>query len=259
MPAFPLNPFIPIYGSLGISSFGLLLIAGAALAYLTAEPVMRRRFGEEGRKVFDLLVLAALIGLVAARLGNQLVSPDIAFNRPLSWIRLSESGVSLDAGFLGALLGAAWLLRRWGPRFWEFLDAVAAPVALGLALASLGSAALGRSTTLPWASEPLPGTTVHPVQVYYFLGYLLLAGFLYWQSERTDYPGQNPVSLLAVYGALRFAVGFFIEDLGVFGPLTYAQLLGLGWLVLSFLLGRRLAGEEAGHASRLFTEGGAGW
>jgi phosphatidylglycerol:prolipoprotein diacylglycerol transferase len=184
---FHIGPIlIPSYGAM--AALGVLLALG--LAQRTA-----RRAGLDAGQVWNICVLslcavlsAERVLLVAANL-NQLRSHP-------SWVLgLAMVHHPLVAG-VGALAGAGcgtWYAVWRKMNLAATADALAAPLAAGLALEQVGAllagSGFGTESTAPWAvtyTSPLAarwsgtplGVAVHPVQAYAALGFLTLAVLL---------------------------------------------------------------------------------
>ena len=261
----PLLPqFVPIVGGLGTSGLALTSLAGlvAAWAWLglhwrslsrdaTVDPATTAvRAAAEA--LIGPLLLGALIG---GRLLNQVAVPDLQLSAPQTWLAITGTSVSFTGALLGAGAAAWWSRgRRLGPLGWAALDTLAPAAALAVALGWLGLPVVGRQTQWPWGWPAAPGILVQPVQLYAAAAFLALAAYLAWQLRRTDYPGQNVATFLALAGALRFVLAFAAQATATVGPWTLSQvgdaatvLAGLG---LAAALGRTAARpRDGGEAS----------
>jgi phosphatidylglycerol:prolipoprotein diacylglycerol transferase len=185
-------------GSILIPAYGALVAVGVLLALLMAQR-MARIAGLDGRKVWNLCVVALFAALVSSRL--LLVSLNWSELRvhPMWLLGLAMIHHPLLACF-GALAAvvAAVLYGRWQRLpLWSTADALAAPVALGLAFEQTGALLAGSgygteagmgiaarwavtytdSLAALWSGTPL-GVALHPVQAYAALGFLTLSFFL---------------------------------------------------------------------------------
>ncbi len=204
---------IPAYGA--TAALGVLL--GLFLAQLTA-----RMAGVNAGQVWNLCVVGLFAALVSQRL--LLVAADWSeLQRHSSWI-LGLAMVHhplLDAA--GALVGvgcAAWYGRRQKLLLSATADALAAPLAVGMAFEQAGALLAGSgygieagrgvrwamTYTSPlaarWSGTPL-GIPLHPVQAYAALGFLALAlGLFAWLLRRGGRRRQGDVA-----GACLMGVG----------------------------------------------------
>ena len=174
---------IPSYGAMAAA--GLLL--ALALAQRTAATV-----GIHPAQLWNLCVIALFAGLLGSRLVLVVANWRDVIRHPLWIIGLAtiHHPLVLVAGMLvGAL--AAWVYARSSHLpLMATADALAAPVALGLAFeqagALLAGSGYGTSTNAPWAivytnvlaarwsGAPL-GIALHPVQAYAAIAFLSLA------------------------------------------------------------------------------------
>lgn len=189
-----MHPVLFHIGALYIPSYGALSALGVLLALLLAQRTARTT-GVSAAHLWNLCV----VGLFAALAGQRLLL--IAVN----WSDLRRNpGWMLDLAMIhhpllagaAALAGsvAAALCARWQRMpLAATADALAAPLALGLAFEQLGAlmagSGYGTETSLRWAvtyndilaarwsGAPL-GIPLHPVQAYTALAFLTLAVFL---------------------------------------------------------------------------------
>lgn len=180
---------IPSYGA--ITALGVLLALGLALR--TA-----RMAGVDAGKVWNLCILSLFAALAAARLLLVGANWSALRSHPTWLLGLAMVHHPLLGG-VGALAGAgcAACYARWSKLpFRATADALAPPLAAGLAFEQLGALAAGSGygseagPGAPWAvtyTHPLAamwsgaplGVPLHPVQVYAAMAFLALA-ILLW-------------------------------------------------------------------------------
>ena len=210
-------------GSILIPSYGAAAAVGVLLALFLAHRTARTA-GLDGRKVWNLCVVALAAALFCSRLLL------LAFNwtdlrlHPMWILGLAMIHHPLLTGF-GALVAvaAAVLYGRWQRMpLWNTADALAAPVALGLAFEQLGAllagSGYGTETAARWAvtyNHPLAalwsgaplGVALHPVQAYAALAFLTLSIILlFWLPARRQ---QGDVCGLFLLGA---GVAVFVTE-----------------------------------------------
>jgi phosphatidylglycerol:prolipoprotein diacylglycerol transferase len=180
---------IPSYGA--VTALGVLLALGLALR--TARMAGRGTNLDAG-KVWNLSILSLFAALAAARLLLVIVNWSALRLHPAWLLELAMVHHPLLAA-TGALAGAAcalWYARRNKLPLGATADALAPPLALGLAFEQLGALASGSgygveagpgvhwavTYTNPlaalWSGAPL-GVPLHPVQAYAALAFLTLA------------------------------------------------------------------------------------
>jgi phosphatidylglycerol:prolipoprotein diacylglycerol transferase len=181
---------IPSYGA--VSALGVLLALGLLLR--TA-----RVAGLDAAKLWNLAILSLFAALAAARLLLVAANWSALRLHPAWLLGLAMVHHPLLAG-TGALAGSAcalWYARHNRLPLGATADALAPPVALGLAFEQLGALAAGSgygrdaAQSLPWAityTDPLAmiwsgaplGIPLHPVQAYAALAFLVLALLLFF-------------------------------------------------------------------------------
>jgi phosphatidylglycerol:prolipoprotein diacylglycerol transferase len=236
-------------GGFPVNTYGVLL----ALAFLAALFVAARlgeRDGLPRERVFDLGLWMLLGGLVGSKLLLMLAEPEYGSNwRNLLSIDFLRSGGVWYGGFLGGLVTAIVLIRRYKLPFWKATDAFAPGVALGQAVGRQGCFAAGccwgKPTSLPWGvhfteaghqvtnvpttvaqlstqaeqsywAQKLGGLDapvhLHPTQLYESFAALLIFLALVWLHRRKRFTGQVIATYAVLYGLLRFLVEFVRDD-----------------------------------------------
>jgi phosphatidylglycerol:prolipoprotein diacylglycerol transferase len=173
-----------------------------------------------------------------------------------AWAKFWAGGLTYYGGFIGASVGAFYLLRRDRFPFWKAADMAGFTVPLGLAFGRMGcllaGCCFGVRTDAPWglsfpprspASESqyklhllstmsLPSLHVHPTQIYESAASLAISAIcMLVVHPRKRYDGQVFVSFVALYAAARFVIEFWRDDdRGGFAHLSTSQLLGIALL-----------------------------
>src|SRR5574341_12939 len=257
------------YGLLVASAF----IIGAALAQREAAKV-----GQSPDRVADLSFWILASALVGAHVYYVLVNHEEFFGP--GWLTTTRAfgrwpkfllpqGMVFYGGFIGAVVGAAWYMRRHRMNFLAYADTLIPSVAFGHFLGRLGCFGAGccwgdvAHVHLPWLAEfpreslafqtlsgrvhpeefiaanQLTTLPLHPTQLYESFGELaifLLLVFVVRPRKRFD--GQVLAVWLLVYSVLRTTVELFRGDLerGVYfglgaGQWTSIFILAAGVLV----------------------------
>jgi len=197
---------------------------GVLLALFLAQRTARIA-GVNAAEVWNLCVVALFAALAGQRLLLLLMNWSAVRRHPSWMLGLAMIHHPL-LGAAGALAGLAFaaVYARWKKLApWTTADALAAPLALGLAFeqagALLAGSGYGTETTVRWAviySNPLAaqwsgtplGIPLHPVQLYAALGFLTLSILLMvWLPARKQ---QGDV---AGIGLLGMSVVVFITEL----------------------------------------------
>jgi phosphatidylglycerol---prolipoprotein diacylglyceryl transferase len=174
-----------------------------------------------------------------------------------AWAKFWAGGLTYYGGFIGASIGAYYLLRRDHFPFWKAADMAGFTVPLGLGFGRMGcllaGCCFGVPTESPWglsfprhspASESewkqhllssmnLPSLHVHPTQIYESAACLLISAVcMLVVHPRKRYDGQVFVAFVGLYAVARFVVEFWRDDdRGGFASLSTSQLLGIALLV----------------------------
>jgi phosphatidylglycerol:prolipoprotein diacylglycerol transferase len=218
-------------GPILIPAYGAVTALGVLLALFITQRTARMA-GLDGRKVWNLCVVALFAALAGSRLLLVALNWSELRLHPKWLLGLAMIHHPLLAGFGGlTAIVASILYGRWQRLpLWTTVDALAAPTALGLAFEQLGALLAGSgygveagtgiaarwavTYTDPlaqlWSGAPL-GVALHPVQAYAALGFLTLSIFLlFWLPYRRQ-PG-DAAGLLVVGTAVVIFVAEFWRD-----------------------------------------------
>lgn len=186
-----MHPVLFKLGALLIPSYGALAAAGVLVALLLAQRTARTVVVSPAH-IWNVCVIALFTALAGSRLLLAAVNWRELLRHPLWIFGLATIHSPLLAGIavlLGALAALAYMRWQHMP-FMATLDALAAPLAVGLAFEQFGAllagAGYGTEASVPWAityTHPLAarwsgtplGVPLHPVQAYAALAYLTLA------------------------------------------------------------------------------------
>jgi phosphatidylglycerol:prolipoprotein diacylglycerol transferase len=185
------HPVLFTFGALLIPSYGAVAAAAVLIALLLAQRTARSA-GVNPAHVWNVCVIALFTALVGSRILLAALNWRQLKAHPMWMLGLATIHNPWLAG-AGILIGAAaaFACARWQHMApFATLDALAAPLTLGLALeqtgALLAGSGYGTETSLPWAvvyTNPLAlrwsgtplGIPLHPVQAYAALAYATLA------------------------------------------------------------------------------------
>jgi phosphatidylglycerol---prolipoprotein diacylglyceryl transferase len=188
------HPVLFKLGALLIPSYGALAAAGVLVALVLAQRTARTA-GVSPAQVWNACVVALFTALLGSRILLVAVNWRELRRHPMWMLGLATIHSPWLAG-AGVLIGglAAFAYMRWQHQpLLATLDALAAPLACGLALEQVGAllagAGFGTEASLPWAvvyTHPLAlrwngtplGVPLHPVQAYAALAYGTLAVLL---------------------------------------------------------------------------------
>jgi phosphatidylglycerol:prolipoprotein diacylglycerol transferase len=234
-------------GPVTLHTYGVLLVS-AYLAALALTAKLAERDGIPKVRTWDVGFVILVSALIGAKLLMVVSDLGAYWRDPGQLVSLEfwrAAGVYYG-GFLGAVAGTAWYLRRvLRVPFLRFADAAAPAVALGQGIGRLGCFAAGcdygNPFNGPWAvvftsdyaamrvGVPLH-QPLHPAQLYESFAAFALFGVLWALHRRRSFEGQAFAVYLAAYGALRFFLEFYRGDLDrgfVAGWLSTSQLISL--------------------------------
>jgi len=252
-----MKPVLFQLGPFPVSSFGVFLL----LAFVVGILLLRARtvrFGWESGEVLDLSLYAIIGGVIGARIGYVLVYLKDFAGDPARVLTIWK-----DAGltFYGALIGGAlvaWIYgRRRGWTLGQTADAATPGLALGYAIAMIGTLLYGlnygRPAAVPWAVT-LFGEPRHPTQLYLLVAALVIFAVLLAAEKRPHAPGRLFWTFLFLYGVARSVIEVWMDSPRVVGGLTLAQAVNIIVVVVAgalwVSLGRRLpAAGYSGGAS----------
>ncbi len=243
-----MKPVLFQIGPFPVSSFGVFLLV-AFVAGILLLRTRASRWGWDGGEVLDLSLYSIIGGVIGARIGYVLVNfRDFAAD----WARVFTIWRDAGLAFYGALAGGAivaWLYsRRRGWSYGWLADAAAPALALGYAIAMLGTLMYGlnygRAASVPWAVT-LFGEQRHPTQLYLMLAAVIILAIVQPAVNRPHAPGRVFWEFLALYGLARAIIEVFMDGPRVIGPLTLAQALSIVVAILSFIIWLSLGGRGA--------------
>lgn len=260
-----MHPVLFHIGAVVFPSYGAMaaigVLAGLALALHTA-----RVTGVRQNQLWNLCVVSLFAALIGSRLMLLLMNwRDIARHPAwmLSLAMIHHPLVAAAAGLIGLI--AAWAFARWHRMpLAETADALAAPVALGLACEQFGAlmagSGFGTETSVRWAviyvhplarrwsGTPL-GVGLHPVQAYAGIAFLTLALLLLVilpvRRQRGDAAG---IALIGV-GVIVFLTELWRDWEGR-GAILHDALDGLQVAALVLIIAGALVLRERRGAAR---------
>ena len=252
------HPVLFHIGSILIPSYGVMTAVGVLLALGLAQRAARAT-GVDPAQIWNLCILSLFAALIGERALLIAVNWSVLRLHPAWVLELAMVHHPLVAG-AGAAVGlasAAWFAHWRRMPMWSTADALAAPVALGLACEQIGQLLAGSgygtdaSGSLPWAitytsamavrwsGTPI-GVPLHPVQAYAGLAFFTLAVFLWiWLPVRRQ-PGDVAGLCLIGLGASIYITEIWRDPLGrgvvLNGALDGSQIAAVALVIAGGLL-----------------------
>jgi phosphatidylglycerol:prolipoprotein diacylglycerol transferase len=273
------HPFEIPLGPLTLTGFGIAVFMGFAISQVISQRELTRRGHFRYAEAIPDLVLASVLGtLVGGKLYYTMVITR-------DWHDLfSRAGFVFWGGFIGAVAANWILVHRRKLSFARFADVAGIAIAAGYSVGRTGCWAVGDDYGKPWSGPlsvqfpegappstafqmnrsfgtPIPeGTSpdtvlaVHPTQLYETaLGFLMF--LVLWRLRDHKHAEGWLFGVYCVLaGVERFIIEFFrAKDDTFFGPLTAAQMIGLGIAAIGLVimtLRRDVGGAKVGiHAT----------
>jgi phosphatidylglycerol---prolipoprotein diacylglyceryl transferase len=262
------HPVLFHVGRVLIPSYGVVVAFGVLLALFLAQRTARM-VQIDPVKVWNLCILSVCAALAAARLLLLAANWSVIRTHPAWFLGLAMVHHPLLTA-TGALAGggcAAWYARRSKLPFVATTDALAPPLALGLAAEQVGALLAGSGYgTLAgsgahwavtydsmlaalWSGTPL-GVPLHPVQVYAAMAFFAIAVLLYVWLPLQRRSGDVAGLWLIATGVAIFITEFWRDPEGrgtvLRGALDGPQIAAIG-LVLAgafVLRERKAAGSD---------------
>lgn len=271
---FRIPEWVPLLGGEPITSFGFMMF----LAFLAGGAMLQRemrRMELPEERAWDLLFMAVVGGIVGAKLYYILLNWRLAAADPA--FLLSRGGLVWYGGFLLATALVVWQIRRYELPLGRMADAVAVVLPVGYAIGRFGCFLVGDDYGRPTASvvgmrfpEGAPPTTVealrryfgvevdpalieqfgevipvHPTQLYEVAMSLAIFWIVWRLREHLHTAGWLFMLWLALAGVERFVVEIFrAKDDRFLGPLTVAQVISVGLVVVGIVGMQRLRGSS---------------
>lgn len=231
--SFKVNPIAFSLGNYEVRWYGIIIACGLLLAivysYFTNE-----RYHFDKSKIYDCALVGIITGILGARLYYVLFKLDYYSVHPSETLMISNGGLAIYGGIIGALLGGCITAKILKLKILPILDVTVMGFLIGQGLGRWGNffnqEAFGTPTKLPWGmlSENTNFETVHPCFLYESLWCLLGFALLHFFGKKYQkYPGQIFYCYLVWYGFERMIVeGLRTDSLYLpFGGIRVSQLL----------------------------------
>lgn len=218
--------------------YGVIVMVGIIVGALIVERELKRR-GENGDRIWDVLIWVLPIGILGARLwyvlNATLGGSSYYAENPAQILNIPQGGLHIFGGFLFGTAALLVYLHRNKLDPWLFLDSAGPAVLIGQGIGRIANfinqELYGPPTTLPWGIQiqaehrlpqyqdlnlfPVETTRFHPTFAYEMLWNFAAAGLLLWLSRRYKEdlkPGALFAGWLVLAGVGRVIIEFFRPD-----------------------------------------------
>ena len=231
-------PLLFSVGPINFYSLGLFLAIGFFLsAFFTWRRL--RELGIDEEKVIDLIILAALVGLVFGRIFFVIQNLSLFDFDLARWLLISKyPGLSFWGGIGGIFLAIYWFSRRQNLDFWQLADEFVYGMMPFLILSQIGAffdgSGFGKPTTMPWGIYATGSLLKRqPLPLVMAIGFFALWLFLlrierYWRTWEW-YKSK-------AYGLITFGFGFLAMLMNFLVAIWRDNLLYWYWLETSLSL-----------------------
>jgi len=252
----PLDPIlIHITPTFGIHWYGVLIVSGIMLGALYAAQ-RAKQDGEDPEHIWNMLLLAIVLGIVGARLYHVFSSPkggSVGWSyyreNPMEIFHIWKGGLGIYGAIIGGMLGVAIYTWRAKLSPLQWLDYSAPGLAIGQAIGRWGNfinqELYGPPTNSNWGLiiDPEhriipynnlelypPDTLFHPTFLYESIWAFLVFGTLALIGRKLKdklLPGDIILGYLIGYPLGRFFIEFLRPDAWMMGSLAAAQVFAL--------------------------------
>jgi phosphatidylglycerol:prolipoprotein diacylglycerol transferase len=245
-----IDPIAIQIGPIAIHWYGVMYaVAAVAAAWLAGREARRR--GEDPDRVWTGLIIAAVGGIIGARVYHVIHEwayySENLVQIPQIWV----GGLGIPGGIAGGLIALYLYLRLSGLNVWRWIDIAAPAMLLAQAIGRFGNfinqELYGPPTDLPWGipidgahrippwtdldQYPVESTFFHPLFAYEALLNLLGMAVLLAVGRRFArrlYDGDIAMMYFIWYGSVRAFLETFRTGNWVVGGIPVAVILGLG-------------------------------
>ncbi|MDQ5839735.1 MAG: prolipoprotein diacylglyceryl transferase [Chloroflexota bacterium] len=249
-----IDPIALRIGPFNIHWYGILFaVAAVAAAWLATREARRR--GEDPERVWTMLLVAAVGGIIGSRLYHVIHQWEFYSADPALIPQVWNGGLGIPGGVAGGMLVLFAYTRFNHLNFLRWLDIGAPAMLLAQAIGRIGNFVnqelYGPPTNLPWGipidqghrvppwtnldQYPVDSTFFHPLFAYETILNLVGMGVLLWVGRRFArrlYDGDVAMLYFVWYGSVRTVLETFRTGNWVVGGIPVAILIGVGAAVI---------------------------
>lgn len=257
---FSINPVAFTVFGVDIYWYAICILTGSVLAILYAYQ-MAPKFGLDGDKLMDVVIVGYIAGIIGARAYYVLYSWGDYKNNLLEIFNFRNGGLAIYGGIIGAIaIGSLYCKKIRFPLYATY-DIVGLGFLIGQTFGRWGNffnqEAFGSNTTLPWGMYSQgthnylatqkgilgsagivvdPSAPVHPCFLYEslwcLLGFILIHSYI----KHRKFDGQLFLMYIAWYGAGRFVIEGLRTDSLMLGSFRVSQLVAFACVAVGVAL-----------------------
>lgn len=269
--SFKISPIALHFGVINLYWYGIIIAAAFMLAvYLGTKS--SERFGIQKENILDLVLFAAPVAIICARLYYVAFKWSDYSKSPIDIVKIWNGGLAIYGGIIGSLIVAYLFARHKKIGVLKLIDFGVPYLVLAQGIGRWGNfvnqEAFGTNTTLPWgmtgdrirntiinelASKGVdPGIPVHPTFLYESLWNIAVFCVLIFYRNRKKSDGEVFCLYMALYGLGRSWIEGLRTDSLMLGNLRISQVLAilftLVFISIFFVLRSRAKAREEGDA-----------
>lgn len=249
-----IDPIALRIGPFNIHWYGILFaVAAVAAAWLATREARRR--GEDPERVWTMLLVAAVGGIIGSRLYHVIHQWEFYSANPALIPQVWNGGLGIPGGVAGGMIVLFAYTRINRLNFLRWIDIGAPAMLLAQAIGRIGNFVnqelYGPPTDLPWGIPieqvhrdppwtdmdryPVESTFFHPLFAYESILNLVGMGVLLWVGRRFAlrlYDGDVAMLYFVWYGSVRTVLETFRTGNWVVGGIPVAILIGVGVAVI---------------------------
>ena len=245
-----IDPIALRIGPFNIHWYGILFAVAAVVAAWLATREARRR-GEDPERVWTMLLVAAVGGIIGSRLYHVIHQWEFYSANPELIPQVWNGGLGIPGGVAGGMIVLFAYTRFNHLNFLRWIDIGAPAMLLAQAIGRVGNFVnqelYGPPTNLPWGipidqdhrvppwtnldQYPVDSTFFHPLFLYESILNLVGMGVLLWVGRRFAlrlYDGDVAMLYFVWYGSVRTVLETFRTGNWVVGGIPVAILIGVG-------------------------------
>lgn len=200
---FPSREVVLSIGSWSMYWYGVLYVLAFGMGLGLALRLQKYRgLHLKAGEWLEIVTWAMAGALVGGRLGFVLLyGHEYVWGQPWQILNLRQGGMASHGGFIGVAI-ALWLASRLQKiNYWQLLDVLVVPIAIGLSLGRIGNVINQEIFTSPLWQILAVGKD------------LLIAGVGWWHLRRArGSAGKTTACFLGMYGVLRFLIEYGREQ-----------------------------------------------